>query len=558
MANGTQGPQDDTNKGVKQLLRQRVRTWTRLTDQIREIREWMTAPIATRGPQPADLERFNEYRELRKEEADNIFSTLKTHHNLADEAAKWGFTHDSFDPEDYTGAGPTPDAAQGGAESQPSGNGSQGPQSGGGNQGGWDGSGGSGASGQGGNGRGGGGGGNNEPIDHLPGKEGKDYHFVKGPGGTVKVVYAMDIPGPKKGSIAFTVPKELYDRYNVDPDKVKQLTKAQMKNLQGFGSINEIKLRRGEHPFQSWLNTMKRKFGTAPGMLRDKEVMQTLYAAHLSNWDATELKGALQQTKWYDTKRTERIDWLFSSTSADKKTRLNSYVNNLTDYVRQQFGGVDWTAHGINDAKIKEWAHNVASGRTGWEVDEAKTRIDEIARGIEGTALWASEESSSQSGLEESQEWEDIFERFRSKNIEWLGPNGRSSQEVLTSWAKKRASGEVVDADYDQFLREQRTNLYPYITGDRSWQEFADPYKAALQRVMGDNASIDWNHELLADLGSKDNNGVATGTAMSLYDFNQLARDPDKNAAAYNRGTALYDQGMDRLGGLLADLRGAA
>lgn len=546
MATGTQGPPDDVQQGTKKLLRQTVKEWVRLTERIQEIRQWLGDPAG--GPRPDDVDKVQEYVQQRHDDAEQVFNILKDYPGLAEEVQSWGFAHEGFSIDDYKGQGPTPDGAQGSDESQPGGGGKGGSG---------DGTGTGTGSGSGG-GKGAGGGKTGPPIDHLPGKEGVDYHFVKGPGGVVKVVFDMDIPGPREGGISFTIPKELYDRYNVHPDKVKQLTAAQMKRLEGFGPINEIQLRRGEHPFQSWLRQMKQKFGMAPSMLRDKEVMQVLYAAHLGQWDQARLLGALQQTKWYDTKTKTRIDYLFKMGTADRKTAINSTVNQISDYVRQQFGGVDWTQHGINESKIKDWAHNVISGKTGWDLTEVQSRIDEFARGVEGTTLWANEEQASQSALEQTQEWEDIFEKYRSENIRWLGPNGRSSRDTITKFAKQRASGEITDADYQQFLRKQQHDLFPYITGDRTWEEFADPYKAALQRIMGDNASIDWTHPLLSDLGSKDNKGNPTNAALSLYDFNLMARDPKKNPSAYDQGTALFDQGMDKLEKILQRMRGVA
>lgn len=543
-----QGPQGDTETGTRRLLRQRVKEWSRLTDRIKEIRDWLGDPAGS--PRPDDVDSIQEYEDRRKSEAEYIFDALKESPGLADAVDRWGFTHEGFHVSDYTGQGPTPDAAHGTDQSQPDRNRDQGN--------GTDTGGGGGSGSGGGGGKGGGGTKTGPPITHLPGKEGVDYHFVRGPNGQIKVIYDMDIPGPEKGSLAFTVPKELFDRYNVNPDKVKRLTAAQMKQLNGFGPINEIKLRRGEHPFQSWLRQMKQKFGSAPSMLRDKEVMQTLYAAHLGKWDSAQLKGALQQTKWYDTKRTERINWLFSTTTADKKTLVNTNFNQLSDYVRSVFGGVDWTKHGFDKNVLQTWAKNVASGKTGWDITEAKSRIDEVARNIEGTSLWANEEQASQSGLEEAQEWEDIFEKYRAQNIDWFGPSARSSREMITDWAKKRASGEVSDADYAQFLRSQRKGLYDYIPEDVSYRQFVDPYLSSLQRVMGDNASIDWTHPLLADLGAKDANGKPIGAPLSLYDFNLMARDPNRNPAAWQRGTQLWDEGQGLVRTLEGVMRGVS
>ena len=542
---GTEGRQGRWKPRLSNL----VQEWERLRRQIRELPEDVMDANGRLVDNPAIKELQDQRRHLV-----NQIQDIATSRGLEDFAINQGFRADLLPGQG--GEDGTPSGVNANEPGRTSKDPKQ-PSDTGGNGGGGGGAG-AGGGGTGGSGSGGGGGGGGQNIDHLPGKLGNDYHFVKGPGGTVKVVYQMDISGPKKGSIAFTIPKEMYDRYNVDPDKVKTLSAQQMKNLKGFGPINEIKLRRGEHPFQGWLRSMKQKFGMAPSMLRDKEVMQTLYAAHLGQWDSTELLGALQQTKWYDTKTKERIDWLFSTGSADKKTKINTATNTLADYTRSVFGSVDWTKHGLGEDRLKKWALNISSGRVGWDLTEAKSRIDEIARGIQGTALWADEERASQGALEEVQEWEDIFEKYRAMNIEHLGPSGRSSKEILTKWAKRRASGEVSDGDYQEFLRKQRADLYPYISGDRTWQQFADPYKASLQRIMGDNASIDWNHELLSDLGGKDNNGKPTGAALSLYDFTKMARDPNKNPDAYQQGTLLFDQGMDKLGNILQRLKGVA
>jgi hypothetical protein len=366
----------------------------------------------------------------------------------------------------------------------------------------------------------------------------------------------MDVPGRADGNVTFTVPKEFYDRYGIDPDKVKTLTPEQMKQLKGFGPISDIKLRRGEHPFNAWLRQMKQKFGMAPSMLRDKEVMQTLFAAHLGQWDQAQLIGALQQTKWYDTKTKTRVDWLFKYGKADKATALNGTFNQLQEYTRQQFGGVDWTKAGLDESKLKQWAENIASGKTNWDISEAQSRIDELARGIEGTNLWASEESSSENALQETQQWEDIYGQFRNQALDWMGPQAQLSRETLTKWAKRRASGEVTQEDFTEFLQKQRKSLFGYVADDVSMREFLDPYLSQLQRDMGDNASINWEHPLLSNLGAKDANGKLTGDPLSLYDFQLMVRDPELNPGAYQQGTRVYEDGMNNLAQVLQVMRG--
>jgi hypothetical protein len=544
-------------------LEEMVKQWLDLRSQIADaIDDLEGGPPTSQDIQSGDIEppdtaalqeKLDRLRTERKTVVDSINQFVTNHEGSRKTAIDLGFRADLLPSK--TGGGTPVLPGDRGDEITGRGDRADGGAGGGG-------AGGGGGLGGGGNATGGGGGGNDltdddeDIIDHLPGKLGKDYHFVKGPNGTVHVVFNMDVPGRQDGNVSFSVPKELFDRYGVDPDKIKSLTAQQMKHLKGFGPINEVQLRRNEHPFNSWMRMMRQKFGMAPSMLRDKEVMQTLFAAHLGQWDQAQIMGALQQTKWYDTKTKRRVDYLFKDSSADIKTSDNANFNQLQDYTRSVFAGIDWTKHGLDEATLKKWAHNITSGKTGWDPTEAESRIAEIARGIEGTALWASEEQASEGALQEAQEWEDIFEQYRSKNIDWLGPQGRSSRDTITDWAKKRAAGTVTDADYDQFLRQQKKSLFGYIPEDVSFKQFVDPYLSALQRVMGDNASIDWENPLLSDLGAKDANGKLTGNPLSLYDFNLIARDPDRNPGAYSQGTQLYEQGMNNLSNVISMMTG--
>lgn len=373
------------------------------------------------------------------------------------------------------------------------------------------------------NNRAGAGGGENS--DHLPGRRGKDYTIVRGPGGQHYVVYKIPLPNGKTASVSFRVPEKLLDRYGIGANEGRKLTRSQMKGLEYFGPINEVKLKRGEHPVASWMREMERKFGMAPGMLKNKEVMAILFAAHVGKWDQAELMGALEQTKWFQKKTDQRTKWLFETNEADRKTQINTTFNQLQDYVRQTFGGADWVKAGLTTEKLKAWAEKIASGAVGWDLSEAQSRIDNLARGTEGSILQASEEEAAAAAMAHPQKWEDIFEQVREESIRMLGYQGKPSKQTLEQFAKKMAAGEMTQADFDQYLRKQKKALYPFLDDDEAWMNRADTFRSIAQDELG--RDISYKDRLLRDLVKVDDQGnpVNQGrTAMSAWDFQKKVR----------------------------------
>lgn len=519
-------------------LADRVAEWVRLDNLIKEMNQ---EPEALQDHQREAL-----LREHRRNLSQQIAGIVRNHPNLYDPAVNLGFNPDLLKGNDVTDPSPGEETGGGGVgpDNNPSAGGTSNNQP--------SNNGGGGGNGGGGRGGGGGKGGRGEPVDHLPGVRGRDYHVVRGPHGAVLVVVDVPLHGGKHSNATFHVPDELLDHYGISKNEGKQLTQQQLKHLNFFGPITGIKLHRGEHLAASWMREMERKFGMAPGMLRNKEVMSTLFAAHLGKWDTAQLTGALEQTKWYQNRTDQRIKWLFETRKADRQTQLNSIGNDISSYVREQFGSVDWTKAGLTEDKIKQWAMNVASGKGTWDLSEVQSRIDNLARGIEGTNLWARENEASSQAKLQSQKWEDIFEDLRSRARTWLGPFSSPSKETLTKWAKQMANGDATDADFDQYVRGLKKSLYGYIDTDTTWQDFVDTYKNSAEKLFG--APVQYDDRLFMDLSAKTKDGGRDPkTAMSYTDFEQYIRHNDDR---FWNGPVAAEESYDLTGFLEQMFRG--
>lgn len=388
-------------------------------------------------------------------------------------------------------------------------------------------------------------------TDHLPGKKGKDYEVIRR-NGQVYVVYKVNIKGGKSINVSWKVPKDLYDRYNIDPAKAKNISKAAFNKIENLGTINEVKLQTNRHPFRSWLEELSDKFGVAPGLLRNKEVMETLLEAHVEKWDAARLTGALEQTKWFSKKSDTRRSWILETNEGQRNQMVQGVFNNLLEQANTNFAGVDWKTV-ISENKLKEIARKVASGAIGWDDQSAQLWLLNKARNTEGTQAWL---DNKQQGNAVENTFENKFEEVREQAIQWLGPRGKPSQDILDRWAKELVTGKKSQAEWDSFLRRQAKALHPWLDNDEPWMDGVSSFKNIAEGILG--RGLDYNDRLFSSL-SKMKDGVPVNdgsTRMSTWEFEQAVKTDKRYAYSKDaRDTAfeylgLFDQIFHGVGGV--------
>lgn len=381
-------------------------------------------------------------------------------------------------------------------------------------------------------------GGKNQPTrtDHLPGKRGKDYEIVRR-GGQIYVVYKVAIKGGKHINVSWKVPKDLMDRYNIDPSKAKNISKAAFNKIENLGTINEVKLQTNRHPFRSWLEELADKFGVAPGLLRNKEVMETLLEAHVEKWDAARLTGALEQTKFFQRKTDTRRQWILETNPAQRDAMVSGVFNNLMEQVNTNFAGVDWKTV-ISEKRLKEIARKVASGAIGWDDQSAQLWLLNKARNTEGTQAWLDDK---QAGNAVENTFENMFEQVREQATQWLGPRGKPSRDILDRWAKDLVTGKKSQSEWDSFLRRQAKALHPWLDDDEPWMDGVSSFKNIAEGILG--RGLDYDDRLFSSLYKmKDNVPVNDGqTRMSTWEFEQAVKTDKRYAKSKDARDSVFD-----------------
>lgn len=552
-------------KPPRKELRQSVRTWEDLVAESRAIKARMDqiAPPPRRTPDPGD---FDEYQRLerdlkavisqRERERDEIIAIVKERPRLADEAVAWGFKQEllegpyagSTDPDRREGEGPyagstDPDRQENDAVEELAGSQGNDPTR---------------------TGDGGGDGSRPNPRgqaadNRLLGKQGKHYVIRRTPNGGYLAVYSFKVKG-QVFKIAVQIPKSDLGKYGIKAGDGKLLTKAQLKNIENIGWADELApyVRQGDgHMVKSLERYLSNQYGGNP-MLKNDEVMGVVIENSLEGWTPGEFEQQLRNTKWYQN--TNEYQRTYDTTMSDKerkeiqKSSLQKVVNALENTY-----GFDWmTKVDGGMQKAKKWAEQIASGKWGTP-DEglafwAEKQFDK-AVGIFGTPAWIARQKEEEDTRSYLNRPEDMEEQLRQDEIARFGRTIMGKKERL-GWATDIVTEARPDSDWDQFMRRQMKTLYPYFDENLSFTEQASPFKAMLEQTLG--TPVGWDHDLLMDFAATDDKGKPLGTAMSLYDYQLRVRDPDRNPAAYQQGTPLFDQGMDRLNDILGRLRGAA
>lgn len=365
----------------------------------------------------------------------------------------------------------------------------------------------------------------------LPGKKGTDYHFVRGPNGGIYVVYRVKLPNGSYVNTTWKVEAKQFKALNIDPSKVRRVSRQAIKNLNIFGSASEI-VRRGaddKHPFQQYVDKLQELHGGV-SWLKDKGFMSVMLMGWAENWTSAELQQRLSRTKWYQGRTDAQRDWEINKSKEQRQAEIGSFSSRVTTALQDLYGPtISLGEAGIDKDQIEKWAKRIASGDFGepgegfqlwFERQRAK------AAKVEGSSAWIERQQE----LEEQRAFmnrpEDVKEQIRQEAFEWLGPRGVPDDATLTRWSEQLVSETRSDADWQNFIRNQAKNLYPWLGTDESWQDRASSYKSIAEEQYG--SPIEWDDDLLVNLGERDASGGFTGNALSFDAYTKQLRSSDR------------------------------
>lgn len=403
-----------------------------------------------------------------------------------------------------------------------------------------------------------------EGFEDRLGKKG-DYTIVKR-NGQQYALYTYNFGG-NKVEVALRIPKGKEDRYGVKPGEGINVSDTRWGRVEVIGNADELPL--GGLPKDALKDTqryLQDVYGSSP-VTEDDDVMAVFIGAEMLGWLPEQIAGGLRKTTWFKESTVWERRYVRDFSPEERREQIRNSKQDVIQGLEDLYG-MNWMSH-LQDQGFKnpmkdinEWARQIASGEMGGDPGKGLERFllrhNKKAREIDGTPahmLW-------QSKQEELAAYEnrpdDRFEQLRAESLDYLGQDKnltpRLSRSTLTQWANDLVSGTKSDGEWQQFLRDKMKQLFPYFDPNESFTSQADPFKSILERTIGD--TVDWSDDLLRDFSQLDDSGKPTGSAMSLRDFELLVRDPKKNPRAYSNGTPLFDQGMNRLSGLVRRLRG--
>lgn len=538
LPSGGGGGEGDVKK-LKRRLFGLINDWK---DAWNKIQSWKDEPD-WRITHAAELGRLQNKMERWSDRIENI---LDINPDLEDEAESrgWGLGTQG------------PGMGGGGGDEDREGQGGGGGAGAGANQGGNDGGGG-----------GGGGGGETRPggpagSKLLPGIKNQDFHVVILGNGDRGAVYQVCVRKGDCADIMVRIDKKDIGKYGIKETDGRRMTKAQLKRIEEIGTVDELQpFFRGDEkdPFKA-LGRMLRRSYAGTDVLEDDEVLGTIIAQHVFGWSDAEFQNQLRLTKWYKNTNEWQRHWDLDLKKDDRRSIIQDYTEQVTDSLENMYG-LNWVKHVKGGMKqVREWAHDIASGRWGAGGDPNagfsfwESRQLDIARGIEGTPAYISQEQEDEARRAYKNRPEDMYEELRGQALQWLGPKAVPDDRTLRKWANLLAYEKRSDGDWMRFIRrQQQAHHGAYLDEDTPWQDYASAYKNAAEQELG--TPIDWDDPLLWDFSVQEIGGKAArqpAIAMSMWDFMDRVRNDDRfdqSDNAKEQAASLSSALLSRFGG---------
>lgn len=363
--------------------------------------------------------------------------------------------------------------------------------------------------------------------DRLPGKRGKDYHLVRY-GGEVYAVYSINFQGQTL-KVSWRIDEKDYERMGVGSGDGVRITKEQFQRIQMFGNARDVTRKNSGniHPLKKFLKGLAEQYPDA-SWLRDKEYMGIIIMGFQEGWDKTAIANRLRETKWYQSRTVEERQWEQVYTDADREGKRKATRLQMTEYLDQIYGPlVNWRTY-VSQDKLDEMVEKVASGKWGPQsLATWQTKAFRDAKKIKDTAAWQEEQDQLSEANQKKNRPEDVQEQLRAESIQWLGYRHRPDRSTLKRWADDIVTGKKSMADWQQFLRQTKKHLFPYLDPDEPWQDRAMVYKNAAEELLG--TTLTWDDKLLSDLTLKKEDGTPVSNAvMSAFDFEKMVRKDDR------------------------------
>lgn len=364
--------------------------------------------------------------------------------------------------------------------------------------------------------------------DFLPGSRGQDYTFVRH-GGKIYVVYQLKVGG-KTIKLSYRVPADRV-KDMVGSAKVNDISGKAFRSLNYFGTTDDITAAGGdEHPFDGFVRNLREEFGNV-SWLHDREVMEIFMMGHLEGLDSTAILNRVKQTDWYEGRTDRQREWELELSEEQRDVETKSFATRMLDELQNNILGAGFTMKdlGINAKEFDEQVKRVVSGKLGSPEEGFliwRTNLFNEAAKLEGSLAWIERDQQATEQNQYMNRPEDMKQRIQEEAFEWLGPRGVPDNEILERWAKRLVTGEASDADWQQFVRNQATNLYPWLGPEERWQERASSYKRIAENLFG--KSIGWDHTILDKMSGVDANGAPTGAAADFQAFERAARQTDE------------------------------
>lgn len=364
--------------------------------------------------------------------------------------------------------------------------------------------------------------------DFLPGSRGSDYTFVRH-GGKIYVVYQLKVGG-KTIKLSYRVPADRV-KDMVGSAKVNDISGKAFRSLNYFGTTDDITAAGGDdHPFDGFVRNLREEFGNV-SWLHDREVMEIFMMGHLEGLDSTAILNRVKQTDWYEGRTDRQREWELELSEEQRDVETKSFATRMLDELQNNILGAGFTMKdlGINAKEFDEQVKRVVSGKLGSPEEGFliwRTNLFNEAAKLEGSLAWIERDQQATEQNQYMNRPEDMKQRIQEEAFEWLGPRGVPDNEILERWAKRLVTGEASDADWQQFVRNQATNLYPWLGPEERWQERASSYKRIAENLFG--KSIGWDHTILDKMSGVDANGAPTGAAADFQAFERAARQTDE------------------------------